>query len=579
MESLTIQKLFDAKNRQFEIPAYQRSYSWGKKQVEQFVEDLKNATSSYYLGHFLFEKSSDATLLIIDGQQRLTTCVIFFSSLKNELNARREKGEKINIDLDDITDYYIRDIRKKTQKFKTVEYDNNFFVDEIIDCVYGKDNTQILSTNSQKNIREAKRIFDKVFSETSTSVLVHWYDLVQNAAITQFVVSNKAEAAQIFAFQNDRGKDLSKLEIIKSFFMLQIYLHSGNEDITNENIKYVEKEFEKIYQLIVTVEENENDILTYYWRAISGKGFSSDEVVDGVKKEVAKEIDKIKWIKIFVSGISQAFETINKVKHSTYSFVTDLFYLNNMALSYPIFIKADRCNITEKTFNRLAHFLENVTFRSLIRGGRADIASRLNCFLITTKTDDISVNTEINSMIQHLKTDWDWRFWNDDELMRRVNTGWFYQNRVDNYLLWKYEMYLCNDNHSMPLKVSFDDLIHQESIEHIAPQTPTNGDSVANGYGVYEDKDNPQNGIVSGEWLNCVGNLMLISQSHNSSIGNKPFAEKLASYGKDNLLNQQKEIVEFVEDKDNPRWDKSAIERRHNKIKAAVKDVWDLDKI
>lgn len=35
---------------------------------------------------------------------------------------------------------------------------------------------------------------------------------------------------------------------------------------------------------------------------------------------------------------------------------------------------------------------------------------------------------------------------------------------------------------------------------------------------------------------------MLISQSHNSSIGNKPFADKLQSYGKDNLLNQQKEI-------------------------------------
>lgn len=573
MESLTIQKLFDAKNRRFEIPAYQRSYSWEKKQIIQFIEDLKDATSQYYLGHFLFEESTDNTLCIIDGQQRLTTCVIFFSSIKNELSIRKQKGETIDVDVDDIVDYYIRDIRKGTQKFRTVEYDNNFFVNEIIDRI---DNSQKPSTRSQEHIREAKYLFDKEFEKSSTSELERYYNLVQNATITQYVVSNKAEAAQIFAFQNDRGKALSKLEIIKSYFMLQIYLHSGNEDITNENVKYIEKEFETIYQRIVSVDEKEDDILTYYWRAVSGKGYFSDEIVEGVKKTLENETDKTKWIKEFVSGISQAFDTIFKVKQSNYNYIKDLYYLNNMALSYPFFIKADRCNVTETTFLRLAHFLENITFRSLVRGGRADIESRLNWFLINGHTDE-EIDGGISDMINKIRTDWWWSYWNDNELMRTVNGGWFYQNRVDNYLLWKYEMYLCNDNHPMPHKVTFDDLIRNESIEHIAPQTPTNGNPIANGYGVYEDKDNPENGIVSGEWLNCVGNLMLISQSHNSSIGNKPFANKLASYGKDNLLNQQKEIIDFVEDKQSPVWDKSAIEKRHEKIKAAVRYIWNLD--
>ena len=72
---------------------------------------------------------------------------------------------------------------------------------------------------------------------------------------------------------------------------------------------------------------------------------------------------------------------------------------------------------------------------------------------------------------------------------------------------------------------------------------------------------------------------MLISQSHNSSIGNKPFAQKLESYGKDNLLNQQREICDFVEDKSKPVGDKAAIEKRHNRILEAVKDIWSLDKI
>lgn len=251
-----------------------------------------------------------------------------------------------------------------------------------------------------------------------------------------------------------------------------------------------------------------------------------------------------------------------------------------MALSYPFFIKADRANVTEETFNRLTRFLENITFRSLIRGGRAGVEARLDCVLRNMDlTDDAKIDESIDWMIDRIRTDWWWGYWSDNEMMRIVNSGWFYQNRVDNYLLWKYEMYLCNDNHPMPHKVTFDELIRNESIEHIAPQTPTNGDPIANGYGVYEDKETPENGIASGEWLNCVGNLMLISQSHNSSIGNKPFTEKLASYGKDNLLNQQKEIIEFVSDKENPIWDKTAIEKRHEKIKNAVKNIWDLDNI
>lgn len=119
MDSLNIQKLFDAKNRQFEIPAYQRAYSWEEKQIKQFIEDLKTATTHYYLGHFLFETSANNTLLIIDGQQRLTTCVIFFSSLKNELTNRKQKGEATNVDMDDIVDYlyatFVKELRSSGQ--------------------------------------------------------------------------------------------------------------------------------------------------------------------------------------------------------------------------------------------------------------------------------------------------------------------------------------------------------------------------------------------------------------------------------------------------------------------------------
>jgi uncharacterized protein with ParB-like and HNH nuclease domain len=575
MES-TINKLFDSKNRKFEIPSYQRAYSWDDKQVNQFIEDLKTAQNHYYLGHFLFELKEDNVLCIIDGQQRLTTLIIFFSMLKKELQRREIKGEKVDLDLDDITDYYLKDLRKDTQKFRTVKDDNNFFIDEIIEA---KDShSQEIDTASKFRIRSAKELFEKEFSKATVENLIKWCKLVENATITEYLVKDKTQATQIFAFQNDRGKKLSNLEIIKAYFMLQIYLSSITKEKIEENIGYLEDELSKIYKQIVRIKIDEDEVLNYYWRAVSGKGFYSEEVIKGIKEQITSlTTEKTAWIKEFVSGLSQAFQTVEKIEKSTESYTIDLRYLNNMALAYPFIIKTYKLKADGKTINRLIKLFENITFRYLLRGGRAEIESRLNHYLITcNSTEDIDIN--INGIIENLKNNGWWGYWNDQS-MNSYLSGYFYKNRVDNYLLWKYELYLCDDNHPKPHKVSFEDLIRNESIEHIAPQTPTNGDPVANGYGIYEDKVNPQEGIISGNWLNSLGNLLLISQSHNSSIGNKSFSDKLQSYGRDNLLNQQKEIANFSSDKTNPVWDKNAIEKRKNKIIGAAKKIWDLDSI
>lgn len=574
----TISKLFDSKNRKFEIPSYQRAYSWEEKQINQFIEDVRNAENQYYLGHFLFEtkESEENTLFVIDGQQRLTTCIIFFSTLRSELEKRKEKGVNVSTNLDDIKDYYLRDLRKDTQKFKTVRDDNNFFIDEIIDAK--DEHSQEIDTTSKIRIRTAKEVFKKQFAGTETTVLEKWCGLIETATITEYVVKNKTQATQVFAFQNDRGKKLSNLEIIKAYFMLQIYLSSNSKERIEENISYLEDELSKIYKQIVRIEIDEDEVLNYYWRAVSGKGFYSDEVIKGIKDKIGSLTGvKTSWIKEFVSGLSQAFHTVEKIENSDESYTKDLLFLNNMALAFPFIIKAYKIKASEKSIHRLIKLLENITFRYLLRGGRAEIEARLNHHLVNYSSPD-EIEKNINDIIWNIRNNGYWGYWNDNAVKTYLS-GYFYQNRVDNYVLWKYELYLCDDNHPKPHKVTFEDLIRNESIEHIAPQTPTNGDPVANGYGVYKDETNPVQGIISGNWLNSVGNLMLISQSHNSSIGNKPFAEKLSSYGKDNLLNQQKEVETFVADKTNPVWDKAAIEQRQKKIINAATEIWNLDNI
>lgn len=574
----TICKLFDSKNRKFEIPSYQRAYSWEEKQILQFLEDLISVENQYYLGHFLFETkdNEENTLLIIDGQQRLTTCIIFFSVVRMLLMERRNNGQSIAFNLEDIKDYYLRDIRKDTQKFRTVAEDNNFFIDEIVD--QREMHSQVPDTASKIRIRNAKEIFQKRLSGEETSDIERWCRLIESATITEYVVRNKTQATQIFAFQNDRGKKLSNLEIIKAFFMLQIYLSSNSKEKMEENIVYLEGEISKIYKQVVRIGIDEDEVLNYYWRAVSGKGFSSDEVIKGVKELIGSlTCEKTVWIKEFVSGLSQAFQTVEKIEKSDYRYTKDLLYLHNMALAYPFIIRAYKMNAPEKTINRLIKLFENITFRYLLRGGRAEIESRLNYHLINYNAAE-ELDKNINDIIDSIRHDGWWSYWNDQAVISYLS-GYFYQNRVDNYVLWKYELYLCDEHHPTPHKVSFNDLINKENIEHIAPKTPTHENPVANGYGVYEDEQNPQEGIASGGWLNSIGNLMLISQHHNCAIGNKPFEEKLSSYGKENLLNQQKEIRQFVTDQNAPIWDKAAIAKRQEKILKAASDLWNLDSI
>lgn len=91
----SIQQLFKS-SESVRIPAYQRAYSWEKKQCTQFLEDLlEQKGKKYYLGQFLFEKDGN-TLFIIDGQQRLTTTILFLSAIAKIKILKGERSQKFN---------------------------------------------------------------------------------------------------------------------------------------------------------------------------------------------------------------------------------------------------------------------------------------------------------------------------------------------------------------------------------------------------------------------------------------------------------------------------------------------------
>ena len=139
MEASTTIKQMLAGNKIF-VPTYQRAYSWdtefekanSPKQTNVFLSDLedynKSSTKSkYYFGHFLFEEKDERTFGIIDGQQRMTTIVIFLSALFSRLKQIRPLNETEQETFEDIIK------RNSTYRFETVDYDDRFFKDCVID--------------------------------------------------------------------------------------------------------------------------------------------------------------------------------------------------------------------------------------------------------------------------------------------------------------------------------------------------------------------------------------------------------------------------------------------------------------
>lgn len=89
------------KKLKFEIPFYQREYSWKKQDIEKLIRDINiNCKEGHYLGNIVVKKNDDK-FIVIDGQQRLTTIYIIFMALKEKLfeldyEIDSGDGEKLN---------------------------------------------------------------------------------------------------------------------------------------------------------------------------------------------------------------------------------------------------------------------------------------------------------------------------------------------------------------------------------------------------------------------------------------------------------------------------------------------------
>lgn len=559
MEASTTVKQMLAGNRIF-VPTYQRAYSWDTefdksktpKQVNTFLSDLEeynNSTtkSKYYFGHFLFEEVESNKFGVIDGQQRLTTIIIFLSAVFTRLKEIR--GVKDIRDLNEKEFEAFEDIikRNSTYRFATVDYDNQLFKDYVIDQV--KKDKNGIETESAKRIVNAFDFFTKKFADKEETYLLEMLEAVKGASCTTHPVTDESEAIQMFIFQNNRGKKPSNLEIIKAQFMFNVHLYGGEEK--ESLIEEIKTRFEKIYKSISTIEHNinEDDVLVYTMR-VYFNSLGETNAVERIDKLLSKE-NPIEFIKDFTRSLAESFEFLTsffgKDQRENIEFHS-LITLGGIGIALPFIIKAYKFGLSKTTISQLCSNLESLVLRHRLIGTRANIVPRLNDVyqIFTFENSEI---TPIVDRINWMKTtqDWWWAYWNNNELERALQGG--INHSIARFILWKYEGFLEGQG-KKGYSLSRFDKIEKPELEHIAPVT----ENPEAGYDVYDEEFKTQ-------YINSLGNYLLVSGSHNASIGNKPFSDKRASYTQ---LAQQREIQEMTED--NLTWTRDLIQKRKEKL-------------
>jgi len=558
----TVLGLFDSSQKCYEIPVYQRAYSWEKENWKTLLDDLLEqvrGNNNYFFGNLLLEEiSKNRKYEIIDGQQRITTLTIFIRSLLNVLKSRRSEPELSGFDFEGKVQIYLKNAGKI--KLRPVEYDRACFDSLIVD-----DKASFpISTPSQNRMKKAKEYFEQELGKLKTGLLLSVLDKTEDAELTIIVLDGKKDSALMFELENNRGKELTNMEKVKSYFMYQMYVYSSPEAI-DSNIEGVSNLFKLIYLLINDLRTNEDSILIYHNNAYI-KGFAY-RTLDDVKETFNRAENKIEWIKSYIEELHTTFSNIKRFEASTCVFAQRLNKLGTPAFVYPFIIKGYKhFDDQPQKLSALFHLLEVITFRARLINSRANIQERLNAILLTFNGDLVDLVSKVKNK---LNESW---YWSDSNTKNYLNAS-MYGNNVLNYILWMYENSIQNKGYSTR---KFE--IENEQIEHISPQSPTNGEPIETGYDV--DENNQYSDEFIENKLNCLGNMLLISGSHNASIGNKPFSEKLSTYMGNPLLNQQVEIASFsVDEAGKPVWKKQSIEKRQEKIVSFSIDTWSLENI
>lgn len=296
------------KEKIFRIPDYQRGYAWQKAQYKDFWEDLINlqANRSHYTGvitlkqvpedeiaenskeFWLVEDHSYKVYHIVDGQQRLTTSIIFLQSLVEFIERLPENSGKNTSDiyltdsltLKAITEKYIYKQKPNGDQFYTYKFGytvDNPSYDFMRHRIFNEpDEGSIDETFYTLNLKNAKEYFLGQLqgwynSEGFKGIKELYKKISKKFLFNEYVIQDEFDVFVAFETMNNRGKNLSKLELLKNrlIYLAELYPDSELDKASRKSLRDdINGAWKEIYHQLGRNENrplNDDDFLKAHW--------------------------------------------------------------------------------------------------------------------------------------------------------------------------------------------------------------------------------------------------------------------------------------------------------------------------
>ncbi len=492
-----------SQEKQFVIPIYQRVYSWEKEQCKQLWDDIiktggNDQIEGHFIGSIVFVHDGIYTtnyneLLIIDGQQRLTTITLLFIALRDHLNDEDEFLEKFSHQKIQ-NRYLINSDEKGDKKFRLIlsEPDKDTLL-------YLIDKDKRKPSKPSLKIMENFKLFEEWIRKNADKMETIFKGLEKLMVVEISLERGKDNPQLIFESMNSTGKDLTQTDLIRNYILMGLepekqkifyekYWRAMEKDFKQNETLF--NQFVRHYFTIKTKIPNINKVYEAFKRYQQERGIETEVLLQDLQK----------YCGYFCQIVfkKEADKDLNKALGFLVDLETDVIY----PLLLELYSDYSDGVLSKADFIPIIALIESYICRRAVCGLGTNGFNKIFASF-TKKINKVQYLESIKAHFVCLTEKQ--RFPNNDEFKNLFITIDFYHFQKREYFLERLE------NFERKERV----YTHEYTTEHIMPQT------------LEEEwkKDLGENfQAIHDKYLHTIGNLTLTG--YNPEYSNKSFKEK-----------------------------------------------------
>ncbi|MBE5060500.1 DUF262 domain-containing protein [Megamonas funiformis] len=557
----TLNKLLNT-SRQFIVPIFQRNYSWQKSQYEQLWFDILRASKfkekqNHFIGSIVYidmgtPAGRPQQLLLIDGQQRLTTISILLCAIKDYVQKFNLETKLINLaKIKNQFLYNSDEIDEDKYKLLLNVQDKETYIKLI-------DNTIFTVNKPATNIIKCYEFFYERIEDfiKQDGQIDEIYAGIFKLSLVSISLDKDSDNPQmIFESMNSTGKDLSQTDLLRNYLLM---------DLTPEKQTRLYKTYWKPMEELFGEDIYKNDVnkFDYFIR-----DFLTLKRDTGYICKINNVYENFK--RYYLDNNCEKFAVLKDLfTYAKYYACIDLLQENDDELKlywqefkkldshvvYPFLLKLyddySRQILIKEDFKKILQVVISYLWRRAICEIPTNSLSKTFATLYQAVDKEDYVNSIIKAFV--FKSSYK-RFPSDYEVREKLQTKDIYHFRLRKYLLEALENYY----HKEPIDLNTANY----TIEHIMPQNIEHNLSWQQMLG--EDWQE-----VHSLYLHTLGNLTITG--YNAEMSNKSFWEKVN--GESGFKHSHLKLNESIAQCD--VWNKKAIQRRTNILTDIILKIW-----